>query len=86
MTTSELIDRSLEPLASALSPEVAQKFVDCVPPAEVVARMEQLGSKASSGTLSTEEEQEYKALIDLGDMIALLKLKARRILRGNQSA
>jgi hypothetical protein len=80
MTATELVARSLDSLTGALTPEVAQRWVDSEPPAEVLAKMEEFGSKASAGTLTAEEEQEYKSLIDLGDMIALLKLKARRIL------
>lgn len=81
MTTAELVDRSLEPLTSVLTAEVAQRLVDCQPAPEVVARMEELGRKANEGTISAEEKQEYKTLIDYGDMIALLKLKAKRFLR-----
>lgn len=86
MTTTELVERSLDPLASALTPEVAQKFVNCDPPAEVVERMQQLGTKSSAGTLTAQEEQEYKTLVDVGDLIALLKLKAQRFLRSNPQA
>jgi hypothetical protein len=81
MTTAELVDCSLEPLTSVLTPEVAQRLVDSQPAPEVTARMEELGRKANEGTISAEEEQEYKTLIDYGDMIALLKLKAKRFLR-----
>lgn len=31
MTNSELIDRSLDPLAQALTPEVAQRLVESTP-------------------------------------------------------
>ena len=40
-------------------------------------RMAELGSKASEGGLTPEEEREYEALIEVGDVIATLQLKAR---------
>ena len=84
MTTTELVDRSLDPLTRVLTPEVAQRMVESQPAPEVVARMEVLGRKANEGMITAEEEQEYKTLIDFGDMIALLKLKAKRLLRNGQ--
>ena len=40
--------------------------------------MEELGAKASDGQLSDEEAREYEALIEVGDVVATLQLKARQ--------
>jgi hypothetical protein len=45
---------------------------------QVRRRMVKLGTKASAGRLTPKEASEYHALIEAGDMIATLQLKARR--------
>jgi hypothetical protein len=49
------------------------------PPA-VVGRIEELGRKSNEGTLTDEERDEYRLFVDAGDIIALLKAKARRVI------
>lgn len=74
------LDRYLDPVAEALSPQVAQRILDLRPEPEIVARVEELGAKADSGALSEKERDEYQALADAGTLVALLKAKARRVL------
>jgi hypothetical protein len=42
--------------------------------------MLELGSKASAGSLTPQEAEEYDTYIEVGDIIAALQLKARRLL------
>ncbi len=79
-TVEHYLDRYLDPVAQAFSPEVAQKILDLRPDDGVLARVEQLGEKSDSGTLSVTEQNEYQSLADAGTLIALLKAKARRFL------
>ena len=44
------------------------------------ARIEELASKANEGLLLSQEHEEYAALIEAGDLLAILKAKARRII------
>ena len=44
------------------------------------ARIEELASKANEGLLLSQEREEYAALIEAGDLLAILKAKARRII------
>jgi hypothetical protein len=49
-----------------------------------MARIEFLAQKANEGTLSPEEDDEYKDYIEGGDMLALLQAKARRFLKQHE--
>lgn len=76
-STEHVLDRYLDPLTEVLSPGVAQKILDLRPTPEDAARVEELGEKANAGTLTEPEQDEYRALADIGTLIALLKAKAR---------
>jgi hypothetical protein len=75
-----VLDRYLDPLTDALSPQVAQKILELEPNPEDVARVAELGEKADAGTLTDAERDEYRTLADIGTLVALLKAKARRVL------
>ena len=79
-TTEQVLDRYLDPLADALSPQAARKILDLRPSPEDVARVKALGEKADSGTLTDAEREEYRVLADAGTLVALFKAKARRAL------
>jgi hypothetical protein len=46
----------------------------------LVARVQELGDKANAGTLTELESAEYEYYVDVGDVIGLLKTKARHLL------
>lgn len=79
-TTEHYLDRYLDPVTDALTPQVAQRILDLRPEAEVVARVQELGRKSNAGTLTDDESSEFRSLADAGTLIALLKAKARRAL------
>jgi hypothetical protein len=79
-TAEHYLDRYLDPVTDALSPQVAQRILDVVPDAEVIQRVKDLGEKSNAGTLTEAEHDEYRALVDVGTLVALLKAKARRVL------
>jgi hypothetical protein len=79
-TVENYLDRYLDPVTDALTPQVAQRILDLRPEADVVARVEELGRKSNAGTLTDDESSEYRSLADAGTLIALLKAKARRTL------
>lgn len=84
-TVEHYLDRYLDPVTQAFSPEVAQKILDLKPDDGVLAHVEELGEKSNSGTLTETERDEYRSLADTGTLVALLKAKARRFL-AQQSA
>jgi hypothetical protein len=79
------LDRFLDPLTETFSPEVARRIVDLRASADVEARASLLAEKANQGTLSAEEEAEYKDFVDAVDIIAILQAKARKFLLQRRS-
>ena len=79
-TVENYLDRYLDPVTQAFSPDVAQRILDLKPDEEVLARVRKLGEKSNSGTLTDAERDEYQSLADAGTLIALVKAKARRFL------
>ena len=80
MATVSSLDKFLDPINGCLTPQVAQRIVDWRPDESLRRRIEELGRKANEGTLSPDEDAEYREYIDEGDMIALLQAKARKLL------
>ena len=85
MSTSDYLDRFLEPVTTAFTPEVARRFVDLRADEELESYVSELAMKANNGTITAAEDAEYKALIDAADLVAVLQIKARRFL-ANHSA
>lgn len=80
MTTTDFLDRYCEPVTAALTPQVAQAIVELRPDPKIVTRVEELGRKSNDGTLTEEERDEYRRYVDAGDLVSVLKAKARRVL------
>jgi hypothetical protein len=74
------LDRFLEPMTALLSPEVARRIVELRASPEVQSRADELARKANDGTLTTDEEAEYKEFVEAVDIIAIIQAKARRFL------
>ena len=81
MSTASYLNRFLEPVTDAFTPETARQFADLRANAEMQAHVDDLATKANDGTITPAEDAEYKALIDAADLIAVLQLKARRFLQ-----
>lgn len=79
-TAPDFLDRYFEPVAAALTPQSAQALVDLKPDPAAMARVAELGQKANEGLLTDEELEEYRAYVEAGDLISVLKAKARRVL------
>ena len=73
-STTALLDRLLDPVGNALTPEAARRLVD------------ELAERANQGTLTQEERSEYEALIAAGTVIGVLQAKARAVLAAHASA
>ena len=80
MSTASYLDRFLNPVADAFTPELARTFADLRADEELQSYVDGLAKKANDGTITAAEDAEYKALIDAADLIAVLQLKARRFL------
>ena len=81
MATQEaILDEMLEPLVEALTPETAKALSQLQPKPAVQARVDQLAAKCNEGDLSTEEQAEYENYVRVGNLLALIKAKAKQII------
>lgn len=79
-TMTNYLDRLLNPVADTFSESQARKILEIRADQELQARIEVLREKANEGTLSDEEDAEYKDFIEAVDVISILQAKARLIL------
>jgi hypothetical protein len=79
-TAEHFLDRYLDPVTDLLTPAVARRILELRPDEEVLAYVADLGEKSNAGTITEAERDEYRALADVGTLIAILKAKARRTL------
>jgi hypothetical protein len=82
-TFTSILDYYFEPMTAIFNREMAEAIVNRKPDPRVVARVAELGQKSDDGTLTEDERDEYEAIVNAGDMISLLKSKARRFLEEN---
>ena len=73
------LDRFVDHLIRGFSPELARHFAELPEPnPEFQARLDELAGKANEGTLSSHEAREYGRYVELMDLVALIRLRARR--------
>jgi hypothetical protein len=80
MSTASYLDRFLEPVTEAFTPEFARRLVDLRADDELQAEIEVLRQKANAGTLNSDEEAAYKDFVEAVDVISIIQSKARRFL------
>jgi hypothetical protein len=80
------LDSLLESVSRCFDRETARALTELRPDEQARRRMEELGAKAGAGTLSAAEAREYDALIEVGDVVATLQLKARQQLAADKPA
>lgn len=78
--TMEYLDQFLEPMAEAFTPEMAQTIVGLRAAPALQARVDQLATKATEGSLTADEDQEYKSYIEAADILGIIQAKAMRFL------
>jgi len=74
------LDRLLDPMTDALTPESAAALVNLRTDPEVEARIGELRRKANEGTLTPAEDAEYKDFVEAVDIVSIMQAKARRFL------
>ena len=57
-TVENYLDRYLDPVTQAFSPDVAQRILDLKPDEGVLARVEELAQKSNSGDITEAERGE----------------------------
>ena len=80
MAVVSYLDRFLEPMTDVLTPEVARALVALRADPELEAHIDDLRQKANAGTLTREEDAEYKDFVEAVDVISIIQSKARQYL------
>jgi hypothetical protein len=78
MSAATVLDQFLDPLSRCLDAESARRVLALDVPAAVQARVDTLAELANEGLLTDDERAEYEAIVNAEDLVAILKLKARR--------
>jgi hypothetical protein len=81
MATTTYLDRLLEPLTNAFTPEVASAVLEIHIDWELEDHINELRRKANEGTLTPAEDAEYKDFVDAVDLISIVQAKAGRSLK-----
>ena len=81
MSMVSYLDRFLEPVTDAFTPELAHRLVDLRADDDLQAEIEVLRHKANEGTLTPDEEAAYKDVVEAIDVISIIQSKARRFLK-----
>jgi hypothetical protein len=79
-TTHQMLDRLLEPVKDALTPEAARCLMNLRLDAQSIARLEEWADKNTSGTITAEERSQYAACVAALDVIGILQAKAESVL------
>jgi hypothetical protein len=86
MGHSALLDELLDPFAQCLDEASAQRVIELDLAPAFQERLDALAERANAGTLTSEEQADYEALINAADFIAIVKLKAQRGLESHRRA
>ena len=84
-TTVNYLDRLLEPMTQALTPEVARAITQLRLDPETETHISELRRKANRGTLTPAEDADYKDFVEALDVVSIIQAKARRVLAKNAS-
>ena len=80
------LDRMLDPLGRALTPDAARQLAELRADAELQRRMDDLAERCNEGGLTPDERAEYEAYVTAAALIAVLQSKARAVLSGGAAA
>jgi hypothetical protein len=83
MQIPSALDQFLNPTAGWLTPQGAKQLVDWSVSDDLRKRIEELGQKANLGSLTDEEDAEYRAYLDDAEIVCLLQAKARRLFKND---
>jgi hypothetical protein len=85
-SANNALDRVLAAVGECLDRKSAESLLRLRADAEMQARIEELADKCTQGTLSEEERQEYDSMMRVGNFVAILQAKARRLLADGHAA
>ena len=79
-------ERVLAAVGQCLDRQSAEALIQLRADREMQGRIEELADKCTEGRLTSEERDEYEALIRVGNFVAVLQAKARRLLAEGHAA
>ena len=85
-STDAAFERVLAAVGQCLDQQSAEALLRLRADSEMQGRIEELADKCSEGRLSSDERDEYEALIRVGNFVAILQAKARRLLAEGHAA
>ncbi|CAN5640345.1 hypothetical protein BH23PLA1_BH23PLA1_10600 [soil metagenome] len=85
-TTSTALQQVLEPLGRSLNVEAARSILAIEIDPATQSRIQELANRSNEGLLTDEERAEYRGYVEGAEILALLKLKARRHLAEHGTA
>lgn len=80
MSIVSYLDRFLDPVTDAFTPEVARTVINLRVDGETESRIAVLRAKAHEGTLTSDEDVEYKDFVEAVDIVSIIQSKARKFL------
>ena len=81
-----VFERVLAAVGQCLDRQSAEALLRLRADREMQGRIEELADKCTEGRLTSEERDEYEALIRVGNFVAILQAKARRLLAEGHAA
>ena len=85
-STDAAFERVLAAVGQCLDRQSAEALLRLRADREMQGRIEELADKCTEGRLTSEERDEYEALIRVGNFVAILQAKARRVLAEGHAA
>jgi hypothetical protein len=80
------LERVLAAVGQCLDRQSAESLLRLRADTEMQGRIEELADKSTEGRLTPEERDEYEAMIRVGNFVAILQAKARRLLAEGHAA
>jgi hypothetical protein len=85
VTEADIFSRVIDPTNPTLTPEAAKGLLQLGYSPSDDVRIDELARKSNDGTLTQDERREMKSYVFVGDVLALLKSKARLSLHKHSS-
>jgi hypothetical protein len=81
-----VFERVLAAVGKCLDRQSAEALIQVRADEQMQERIEELADKSTEGMLTPEERDEYEALVRVGNFVAILQAKARRLLSEGHAA
>ena len=83
MTAGTILESVLNPITECLTQEAARRITAFCVDTETQQRVNQLAGLTRSGKITEEQQQEYSALVEAFDLVAILKSRAPAVILGD---